>query len=71
MTASVEGIEAALIDTVCAGPAERTLDVLEDIRTSGSYDLTTLPVARREVRDLIRAGTAQPSPPPVPQPTAA
>jgi glutamate dehydrogenase len=54
-----------------AGPAERTLGVLEDIRTSGSYDLTTLPVALREVRDLIRAGAPQPAPPPVPEPTEA
>ena len=50
------------------GPAERTLGVLDDIRTSGSYDLTTLPVALREVRDLIRAGDAQPSRAPLPAP---
>ena len=36
--------------------------------TSGSYDLTTLPVALREVRDLIRAGDAQPSRAPLPAP---
>ena len=50
------------------GPAERTLGVLDEIRTSGSYDLTTLPVALREVRDLIRAGEAEPSRAPLPAP---
>jgi len=50
------------------GAAERTLGVLDDIRTSGSYDLTTLPVALREVRDLIRAGEAEPSRAPLPAP---
>ena len=27
--------------------------MLEDIRASGDFDLTTLPVALREVRDLL------------------
>ena len=35
---------------------------------AGRYDLTTLPVALREVRDLIRAGDAQPSRAPLPAP---
>ena len=34
---------------------ERTLATLSDIRASRSYDTTTLPVALREVRALIRA----------------
>jgi glutamate dehydrogenase len=35
---------------------ERTLATLSDIRASRSYDTTTLPVALREVRALIRSG---------------
>jgi glutamate dehydrogenase len=35
-------------------PLERCLGVLADIRTSGTYDLTTLPVALRELRNLIQ-----------------
>ena len=31
--------------------------VLEDIRASGDFDLTTLPVALREVRNLIQLRT--------------
>jgi glutamate dehydrogenase len=34
---------------------ERCLDILSDIRTGGTYDLTTLPVALRELRNLIEA----------------
>jgi glutamate dehydrogenase len=34
---------------------ERALDILGDIRTGGTFDLTTLPVALREVRNLIQA----------------
>jgi glutamate dehydrogenase len=33
---------------------ERCLEILGDIRTSGTYDSTTLPVALREVRNLIQ-----------------
>jgi glutamate dehydrogenase len=32
---------------------ERTLGILDDIRASRTYDTTTLPVALREVRNLI------------------
>jgi glutamate dehydrogenase len=46
-----ERVERWLEDEGAA--AERTLGVLEDIRASGNYDLTTLPVALREVRDLL------------------
>ena len=63
--AATDGAAATRLDgwlAENAGPAERTLGVLEDIRTSGSYDLTTLPVALREVRDLIRSGGAAPAP---------
>jgi glutamate dehydrogenase len=34
---------------------ERCLGILSDIRTGGTYDLTTLPVALRELRNLIQA----------------
>jgi glutamate dehydrogenase len=34
---------------------ERCLGILSDIRTGGTYDLTTLPVALRELRNLIEA----------------
>jgi glutamate dehydrogenase len=46
-----ERVERWLEDEGAA--AKRTLGVLEDIRASGNYDLTTLPVALREVRDLL------------------
>ena len=36
--------------------AQRTLSMLADIKASRAYDTTTLPVALREVRNLIRAG---------------
>ncbi|WP_041328318.1 NAD-glutamate dehydrogenase [Rubrobacter xylanophilus] len=34
-------------------PVERALQVLRDINSSGTFDLSTLPVALREVRNLI------------------
>ena len=38
------------------GPlVERCVGILSDIRTGGTYDLTTLPVALRELRNLIQA----------------
>jgi glutamate dehydrogenase len=37
-----------------AAALERCLAVLADIRASGTYDLTTLPVALRELRTLVR-----------------
>jgi glutamate dehydrogenase len=44
------------------GPAvDRTLSTLADIRASRTYDTTTLPVALREVRTLIRGGEGEPS----------
>ena len=36
---------------------ERCLGMLADIKASRMYDTTTLPVALREVRNLIRGGT--------------
>jgi glutamate dehydrogenase len=36
-------------------PVARCLEILGDIRTAGTYDLTTLPVALREVRNLIQS----------------
>jgi glutamate dehydrogenase len=41
------------------GPAlERCLTILSDIKASRNYDMTTLPVALREVRNLIRGSVA-------------
>jgi glutamate dehydrogenase len=41
------------------GPGiERALGMLADIKASRAYDTTTLPVALREVRNLIRGGSA-------------
>jgi glutamate dehydrogenase len=37
-----------------AGPMERALLVLEDVKESHSYDTTTLPVALRELKNLTR-----------------
>ncbi len=39
-----------------SGAVERCLGMLADIRGSRTYDMTTLPVALREVRHLIRGG---------------
>jgi glutamate dehydrogenase len=39
------------------GAVERCLSILSDIETSGTYDTTTLPVALRELRNLVRASS--------------
>ncbi len=38
---------------------ERALGILADIKASRNYDMTTLPVALREVRNLIRGGSSE------------
>jgi NAD-specific glutamate dehydrogenase len=38
-------------------PIERALGMIGDVRASRSYDTTTLPVALREVRSLIRGAS--------------
>ena len=42
---------------------ERAQEILGEIRAGGAFDLTTLPVALREVRNLIgsRAGMDRPT----------
>jgi glutamate dehydrogenase len=40
---------------------ERSMNTVADIRASRTYDTTTLPVALREVRSLIRGGEGEPS----------
>jgi glutamate dehydrogenase len=53
-----DGDAGARLDAWMAGNAaalERCLGVLADIRNSGTYDLTTLPVALRELRNLIQS----------------
>ena len=42
---------------------DRCLGILADIRMGGTYDLTTLPVALREVRNLLQASAASVSGP--------
>ncbi len=42
-------------------PVERALSMIGDVRASRSYDTTTLPVALREVRSLIRGGSVDAS----------
>jgi glutamate dehydrogenase len=42
------------------GAVERSLSTLADIRASRTYDTTTLPVALREVRTLVRGGEGEP-----------
>ena len=42
------------------GPVDRTLQVLADINASGTFDLSTLSVALREIRNLITAPDASP-----------
>jgi glutamate dehydrogenase len=44
-----------------AAALDRVLSTLADIRASRTYDTTTLPVALREVRSLIRGGEGEPS----------
>jgi glutamate dehydrogenase len=38
---------------------DRCLGILSDIKASRNYDMTTLPVALREVRNLIRGGSSE------------
>jgi glutamate dehydrogenase len=55
-----EGETGARIDAWMAAnsaPVERCLGILNDIMAAGTYDLTTLPVALREVRNLIQSTT--------------
>jgi glutamate dehydrogenase len=42
-----------------AGAVKRCLSMVADIRASRTYDMTTLPVALREVRHLIRGGAEE------------
>jgi glutamate dehydrogenase len=56
---SVEGTGEAAVDDwieMHRGPVERSTAMLSDIKASRTYDMTTLPVALREVRNLIRGG---------------
>jgi glutamate dehydrogenase len=32
---------------------DRCLGIIDDIRSGGAYDLTTLPVALREIRSIV------------------
>jgi glutamate dehydrogenase len=53
-----EGTVGSRLDAWMAAntqPVARCLEILGDIRTAGTYDLTTLPVALREVRNLIQS----------------
>jgi glutamate dehydrogenase len=53
-----DGTAASRLDAWMAAnttPVGRCLEILADIRTGGTYDLTTLPVALREVRNLIQS----------------
>ena len=43
-----------------SGPVERALQVLSDINSSGTFDLSTLSVALREVRNLVTSSGASP-----------
>ena len=56
MARSTSGIEAN------RAAVERAQEILGEIRAGGAFDLTTLPVALREVRNLIAvraAGTVE------------
>jgi glutamate dehydrogenase len=53
-----------------AGPVERCLQVLADVKAGGTFDLATLSVAVREIRNLIDASVAsapEPSEPLAPE----
>jgi glutamate dehydrogenase len=41
------------------GAVDRTLHVLSDINASGAFDLATLSVALREVRNLVPSSPAE------------
>ena len=43
------------------GPVERALQVLADINSSGSFDLSTLSVALREIRNLLTFSAVSPA----------
>jgi glutamate dehydrogenase len=43
------------------GPVERALQVLADINSSGTFDLSTLSVALREIRNLTSSSGASPA----------
>jgi glutamate dehydrogenase len=43
------------------GPVERALQVLSDINSSGTFDLSTLSVALREIRNLTTSSGASPT----------
>ena len=43
------------------GPVERVLQILTDINASGAFDLATLSVALREIRNLITSSSASPA----------
>jgi glutamate dehydrogenase len=55
-----EPADARLDDWIEANrpQVERCLSILGDIRAGGTYDLTTLAVAMRELRNLIQAAAA-------------
>jgi glutamate dehydrogenase len=56
---SVEETGEAAVDhwiEMHRGSVERSTAMLSDIKASRTYDMTTLPVALREVRNLIRGG---------------
>ncbi|MDQ4062435.1 MAG: NAD-glutamate dehydrogenase, partial [Actinomycetota bacterium] len=44
-----------------SGPVERALQVLSDINSSGTFDLSTLSVALREIRNLVTSSGASPA----------
>lgn len=57
MNAWTEDDRDAMIDawqTANRAGVERALSVLADVRSSGTFDTTTLPVALRELKDLSR-----------------
>ena len=54
-TDSEAAIERWMQDNSAA--LERCLRMLADIKTARRYDTTTLPVALREIRNLIRGGS--------------
>jgi glutamate dehydrogenase len=55
-TSASGDVDARVDRWIAANPAaERCLQTLADIRVGRVYDLTTLPVAVREVRNLLQA----------------
>ena len=61
LTADVLRFGARRLDRGQPDAVERAQEILGEIRAGGTFDLTTLPVALREVRNLIQLRSPAPA----------